>query len=459
MKYFIERKYLLISLLIVSLGLLLLSATLTERAITTNLITHDGILDISRYCFHLFPNGLYAVFLVALFLLAHAFLRWKLPQADPFILPVVALLSGIGLIMVFRLAPDLAATRNDAVTMLLNRNPDTQVARNVLALAKLGVKQIYFIALGLLVMAVPFFVSRQGFTWLSSKKYLWVLLSALLICLTMLLGDKINGKRLWLFGFQTVELVKLLMILFIAGYINERGKGIAILGRDNIMAWAQYAAPFMVMCFFGLIPLVLQGDFGPTFLLFVVFLLMFHYSGNRIFVTLLFILLIGIVGYVSYTTGYPSVVRERFDMMFDPFGRSENLSRVLWAISSGGMFGSGIGYGQPQRIPEVQSDFSFAAICEEMGFVGAFSIILAYAVLLIRCFRIAAETENPYMKTLVIGIATMIGVQVFIIIAGNLGGIPLTGITLPLVSYGGSSLIINFLMIGIVLSISQRGAK
>lgn len=459
MKRAIERKNLLVALLIVCLGLLLLSSSLAERAVNTNLVTHEGTLDISRYCFHLFPNGLYAALFVALFLIAHAFLRWRLPQADPFILPVVALLCGIGVIMAFRLAPDLAIVRNEAITTMLNRNHDAPVSRNVLILAKLGVKHIYLIAVGLLAMIAPSFVSQQGFSRLSSKKYLWVLLSALLICLTLLLGDKINGKRLWLFGFQTDELVKLLMVLFMAGYIHERGKGIAIFGRDNIRVWAQYAAPFMVMCFFGLIPMVLQGDFGPTFLLLVVFLLMFHYSGNRRLVTLLFILLIGIVGYVSYKTGYPSILHERFDMMLDPFGRSESLSRVLWAVSSGGMFGSGIGYGQPQRIAEVQSDFSFAAVCEEMGFVVAASIILAYAVLLIRCFRIAADTKNTYMKTLVIGIATMIGVQVFIIIAGNLGGIPLTGITLPLVSYGGSSLIINFLMIGIVLTISQRGTK
>jgi cell division protein FtsW (lipid II flippase) len=459
MKRIIERKYLLISLLIVSFGFMLLSLGLTERALTTNLVTNMGLLDISGYCFHLFPNGLLAAFFVAIFLLAHFILRWRLPQADPYILPAVALLCGIGCIMVFRLSPDLAIARNEVIKMLLSRNPDAQVTQNVLALAKLGVKHIYFIALGLVVMIAPSLLSQNSVTRISAKKYLWVLISAFLVFITLMLGDKINGKRLWLFGVQTGELIKLLMILFMAGYIYERGKGIAVFGRDNIRAWAQYAAPFLVMCFFGLLPLVIQRDFGPTFLFFVVFLLMFHFSGNRNIVTLIFIILVGIAGYISYKTGYPYIVRERFDMMFDPFGHSENMARVLWAISSGGMFGSGIGYGQPQRIPEVQSDFSFAAICEEIGFIGAFSVILVYVVLLIRCFRIAAGTENVYMKTLVLGIATMIGMQVFIIIAGNLGGIPLTGITLPLVSYGGSSLLVNFLMIGIVLTVSHREAK
>jgi cell division protein FtsW (lipid II flippase) len=141
-------------------------------------------------------------------------------------------------------------------------------------------------------------------------------------------------------------------------------------------------------------------------------------------------------------------------MVADPFGRSESMSRVLWAISSGGLTGSGMGYGQAHRIPEVQSDFSFVAVCEEMGFVGGFAVILAYAALIVRCLRIASAADNVYKKTLVTGIATLIGIQSFLIICGNLGGIPLTGITLPLVSYGGSALLINFLMIGIVLRIS-----
>jgi cell division protein FtsW (lipid II flippase) len=201
-------------------------------------------------------------------------------------------------------------------------------------------------------------------------------------------------------------------------------------------------------------PILIQGDLGPTFLLLTVFLLLFYYAGNRNLVTLLFIFLVALGGYVSYKTGYPHIVKDRFDMLFDPFGRSENMARVLWSISSGGIWGAGIGYGQPYRIPEVQSDFNFAAICEEIGLIGAVSLVLAYSIFVLRCFRIAANTTNIYKKTLIMGTAVLVGVQAFIIIAGNLNSIPMTGITLPFVSYGGSSMVMNFLLSGIVLKIS-----
>ena len=124
------------------------------------------------------------------------------------------------------------------------------------------------------------------------------------------------------------------------------------------------------MWLFVLIALYIQKDFGPVVLIFIVFLLMFFYAGNHNSMTLIFISLMVVVGYLSYQAGYPHIVRERFDALFDPFGNSEAMTRVLWSLSSGGWVGTGIGYGEPFRIPEVQSDFSFAAICEEMGFFG-----------------------------------------------------------------------------------------
>lgn len=459
MKRNIELRLLLVVLLIINIGFLILSSSYVDRGVSYLLKTKDGILNIAPYFLDFFPNGLYATFFVAVFLLAHIFLRWRLPEADPLLLPLTALLSGIGLLLILRLSPDLAFVRNEAIRDVLARNPEAQITDNVLSLAQLGMKYFTFLVIGILVLLASSCISNQVFSRLSSKKYIWVFLSAILILCTLFFGVKINGRRLWLFGFQTVEVVKFLMILFMAGYIYERGKGILVYGKGDFGAWAKYAAPFAVMCFFGLVPIVLQRDFGPTVLLFAVFLLIFHYAGNRWTVTLIFIMLLCIAGYASYKTGLPSVVRERFDMMADPFTRSESMSRVLWAISSGGLSGAGIGYGQAHRIPEVQSDFSFTAVCEEMGFVGGLALILAYAALIVRCLKIASATSNVYRKTLVTGIAALIGVQSFLIICGNLGGIPLTGITLPLVSYGGSALLVNFLMIGIVLRISGEEKK
>jgi len=412
-------------------------------------------MDISFYFLTFIPNAIYGPLFVLLFLGAHYYIRLKLPKSDPFILPVVALLSGIGLIVILRLSPDLAFTRNEVIQSLVTRNPDIHVKDNVLTLAKLGMKHFIFIASGLLVMLASEHVFNQKtLSWFSSKKYLWVFLASFLTILTLLFGTKINDRRLWFFGFQTVEFVKLLLVFFIAGYLYEKSKGLWISSHKGLKTWISHGGPFILMWFFALIPLFIQKDLGPTFLIFVVFLLMFHYGGNPNLVTLLFAILTIAGGYVSYKIGFPSIVGKRFEMMLDPFGRSEAMARALWSISSGGIAGSGIGFGQPWRIPQVQSDYTFVALCEEMGLIGGVIVVLGYTILIYRCFRIASETDNLYKRFLVTTVGTLIGLQAFIIICGNLGVIPMTGITLPLVSYGGSSMIINFLMMGIVIRIS-----
>lgn len=450
-----ETKFLHWVLLALSLGFLVLYLSHLARDIPPVLMTMAGKLDISLYFLTLVPNAIYGPLFVLLFLGVHYYIRIKLPRADPFILPVIAILSGIGLIVILRLSPDLAFTRNEVIQSLLSRNPDAHVKDNVLTLARLGMKHFVFIAMGLTIMIASIsFFNQRIFAWLSSKKYLWIFASALLITVTLILGTKINERRLWLFGVQTIEVVKLLIVLFIAGYLYEKGKGIRASAHKGFKGWLSYAGPFIAMCFFALIPLFIQRDFGPTFLILVVFLLMFHYGGNSGLITLFFAVIIVLGGYISYNVGFPSLLRDRLDMVLDPFGRSEAITRTLWSISSGGLFGSGVGHGQSYRIPEVQSDFTFSAICEEMGFIGGIVIILAYTILIYRCLRISSRVENAYKRLLVVSIATLFGIQAFIIILGNLGVIPMTGITLPFVSYGGSSLIMSFLMIGIVIKIS-----
>jgi cell division protein FtsW (lipid II flippase) len=201
-------------------------------------------------------------------------------------------------------------------------------------------------------------------------------------------------------------------------------------------------------------PTILQQDFGATMLLFLVCFIMLHLAGNKVYITLLVLSAIALTGWICYITDSPHVLKQRIDMFLDPFGRGEAITAVLWSISTGGIFGNGIGFGLGYRIPEVQSDFNFAAICEELGIVGGLSVMCAYVVLLQRLFRASLSTRNVYKKMLVIGIGLMFAVQSFIIIAGNLNGIPLTGITLPFVSYGGSSIIMSFVMAGIGIRIS-----
>jgi cell division protein FtsW (lipid II flippase) len=450
-----EIRYLIPILSVICMLFFLTYLSFIDKNITYLLITKDGTLDISDYFLNLFPNVIYGILFSALFLLVHLYLRIKLPEADPLILPAVALLSGIGAILLFRLSPELASSRNEAIQSILSNNPDAYVKNNVLTLAQLGMKHFIFVVIGTLVMIALINLSnKRTFSWFSSKKYFWVFLSAIFIATTLLFGKEINERRLWLFGFQTVELVKVMMLFFIAGYIYEKGKGIYTYRNTGFSLWLQYAGPFVAMWFFGLIPIFIQKDIGPTFLIFIIFLFMLYYAGTRNKVVILFLLLVVAVGCISYMIGVPSIVRERFDMLFDPFGQSESMSRALWALSSGGIFGTGIGYGQPYRIPIVQSDYNFAAICEEMGFLGGIAVVFCYVIFVHRCYRISQKTANIYKRVLVFGIAALIGLQAFTIICGNLGIIPMTGITLPFVSYGGSSMIVNFLLTGIVLKIS-----
>jgi cell division protein FtsW (lipid II flippase) len=445
----------LTSLLIVVSGMWLLQAGVMDRNVSPGFFTFEGVFYSGSVFFYVHPNALAAFFFMFIFVLSHVFIRLRLPDADPFLLPVVAILTGLGLIVMLRLSPDLAVARDEAIRFIINRMPDAHVAKSVDNFAQLGWRHLISIVLGVLVMIGSALIfTHRTISWLSSKKYLWVFCSVILVSATLQFGTLINGRRLWLFGFQTVELVKFFMILFMAGYIYEKGKGIAFFMQGSFRSWVSYSGPFIAMCFLILVPLYIQKDLGPTVLLFLTAITMLYFAGTRYVVTLFFVLLIICSASLFYETGYPPVVRERFDAFFDPFHNNEAMSRVLWAVSQGAIYGTGIGYGQPHRIPVVQSDFNFVAICEEMGFAGGLAVLLLFLLLIQRCFVITRREENLYKKTLVVGIAAMIALQMLIIVCGNVGMIPLTGITLPFMSYGGSSMLVNFFMAGILLKIS-----
>lgn len=452
-----NHKEILLALFVVSAGFLLLQQYLSQRGIAVLLYNPALPLTLDTIFQSPLPSVFYPAVFVMLFLLAHLFIRYRMPAADPYLLPVVVLLTGIGTIIILRLAPDLAAHRSDVLTSFRRHNPGAPFVDNVLLLSQLGLKHMTNVIIGVLVMLIAFTVcSRRFLTWISSKKYLCAFSAVVLIVLTLLYGEEINRRRLWLFGFQTVELVKLLMLFFIAGYLYERGRGIEIYSQGSLSSWVRYTGPYFVVFVMILLVLFLQKDLGPAFLLFVVFLLMIHVAGNRKIVTLTFFLLVFLAGFLAYKAGYPPVVRARIDAFMDPFGMSASISRVLWSLAAGGFWGVGLGYGQAYRIPEVQSDFNFTAICEELGLLGSAAVIILYLIFCYRCLVISQKVEQGFDKALLVGIGSLTMTQALIIIAGNIKVIPLTGITLPFISYGGSSLIMHFIMAGIALRISTR---
>ncbi len=451
----IELKCLFLVFAAIGIGFFLIHQHFMRHTFPIVLATISGEIEFASQFLDPLPNALYSAIFIALFLLAHFHLRSSVPEADPYILPAVAFISGIGSLMVLRLAPDLALVRNDALWSIINANAGAKVTDNVRILAQLGLSHFINLTVGVLAFLITISIfSRRFFSWMSGCRYVWVACSLLLFLATSVFGTTINGKKLWLFGFQTVELVKILVLFFVAAYLYNEGKGISAHGRSRFWKWCRYTVPYAMASILLAGPTLLQKDFGATMLLFTVCFVILHLAGNRLSATLFVIALIVLTGWTCYAMDSPHVLRERIDMFLDPFGRGEALAAVLWSISTGGIFGNGIGYGLAHRIPEVQSDFNYAAICEEMGLLGGMSILLAYAVLLQRLFNASSLNSNLYKRTLMIGIALMIAVQSFIIIAGNLNGIPLTGITLPFCSYGGSSLIVSFVMLGIAVRIS-----
>ena len=435
--------WMLLTVSLVLLGFTLAFLAFEQRDDLGIHIIAGSQIDLAKTTEMAVPNAFWGILFALIFLISHFAVKKIIPQSDPFLLPLTAFLSGIGLVMLYRLSPDIAIIRQSPF------------------LSRLFMRQLVWLVIGLAAMFFIIIVANKSFFLKASrKKYAYVLFSVLLIVLTGIFGKEINGRRLWLsigpVTIQSVEMVKIALIFFIAGYFNEK----FFIRKRNVWRFRlprlKSIGPFLLMWVLAILPVFLQQDLGPTFLLFAVFLTMF-YAGSSTYSLLSLGTLASIaVGCVCYFTHQPAIVRTRVDMWLSPFSTNEGLAQSIWAISAGGLVGSGLGKGMPHYIPVVYSDFSFAAICEELGFIGGLAILLAYLAIIHRSYLIAVNSDDRYHKLLAAGIMSMFAIQSLIIIAGVTRLIPLTGITLPFVSYGGTSIIVNFVMIGLLLRLSAQ---
>jgi len=346
------------------------------------------------------------------------------------------ILAEIGFIILLRLAPDMAAyTRKNAFLLL----PWRHMNMLVLSFAAMIV---------VIICCTPTLIAK-----LARRTYIYALLAILLIIATGIFGTEINGRKLWLkigpLNFQTVEFVKILAVLFAVGYFTERR---AFMPTEHQTSRFHYIHPHMIGPFLGtalfcILPIIFQGDLGPALLLSFLMMLIYALNNGSMLIVILGIATLAGTGYISYHFQWPSM---------DPFHYSEVLSRARWAISSGRFLGVGLGEGMSSRIPVVQSDFNFIVICEELGLVGALSVIGLYGVILWRGFHIARSQATVYQMLLTGSLTGLLGIQALIIICGNVGLLPLTGITLPFISYGGSSLLVSFIIIGVLLKLSSE---
>ncbi|MCI0394711.1 MAG: FtsW/RodA/SpoVE family cell cycle protein [Chloroflexi bacterium] len=373
---------------------------------------------------------------LAIMAVAHALLRRYRPQRDPFLLPLVGLLTGWGLILLDRLAPNF-------------------LGRQVLWLA-------LSVAAMLAVAALP-----RNLRLLRRYRYTWLTFGLLLLAATLVYGVNPSGAgaTLWLptpllgrVYFQPSELLKLLLVVFLASYFGEREQLLALNRNNGRFGPLPYLAPLLLMWGFCVLLLVWQRDLGAATLFFIVFLALLYLAtgdGRYVLGGLLLLLAAGVIGYFAF-----DVVALRVDTWWNPWPEADSrgfqIVQSLYAIAAGGVVGQGVAQGFPTFIPVVHSDFAFAAIAEEWGLVGSLSVVACFILLAHRGLRIAGRAGRPFRLYLAAGITVVFSAQTLLIMGGVTKLLPLTGVTLPFVSYGGSSLLVSSLMVGLLLYLSAE---
>lgn len=316
-----------------------------------------------------------------------------------------------------------------------------------------GAKQILWIGLGAFVFFFAYIVYYKIKFW-DKLWLLYALFSTALFLGTLIFGQRVNGSKNWIefagFGFQPSEIIKIAYVMFLGCYYSGSRT------KDLFNIHPRYVTAFFTYLF--IIFLVLQRDWGTILVLFSIYIfILYVYEDNRRFV--LFNIgsatIVALLGYM-----FLHHIQVRVNVWRDPWSDISNtgyqIAQSLFAIASGGYFGKGIGNGSPSYIPEVHTDFIYSAICEEMGVFGGAAIIILFFLLAYRCFKITIKAKNAYNKSVALGITLMFALQTFIIIGGVTKFIPLTGITVPFVSYGGSSIVVSFLSLGIIQAISAK---
>jgi cell division protein FtsW (lipid II flippase) len=365
----------------------------------------------------------------------------------------VATIGGIGLVM-------------------LNRLPQQPLGMDLLGLhLGMATTQLLWFGVGVSAMLATAIGFRDD-GMLRHYKYTWAAGGALLLLLTFLFGREVNGARLWLYlgpiGFQPGEALKVVLVIFIAGYLAEKRtlltEASGRLGPVRIPP-LPYLMPMLAIFVIVMLIVVVSRDLGTALLFMGIFLTMLFVATGRRSYVLVGLLLFVAGAFAAYQLfGH---VRIRVDNWIDPFadpsGAGYQTVQALYAFARGGVFGEGLGQGLPLisghlPIPALPTDFIFAAVAEELGLIGAVALLALAAVVVFRGLRTAMLARDDFSAMLAVGLTVSLGLQTLIIAAGNVKLIPLTGITFPFVSYGGSSLLASFVVIGLLLAISHRSA-
>ena len=390
----------------------------------------------------------------ALVLLLHISVRVLAPYADPFLLPAAVMLNLLGLVMIHRLdiADQLIARLNNTEAPI----PDSEAQFTWLILAA-----------GLAVLTLLVVRDHRR---LQRYMYLSMLVGVVLLLLPLVpgLGTTINGATLWIrvgpFTFQPSEFAKIFLTIFFAGYLVLKRDSMAVV-RTKILGLGfprgRDLGPIAVAWLVALIVLAFERDLGTALMFFGVFVVMLYVSTGRrswLVIGALLLLLGGLIGYMAF--GH---VQQRIMIWLDTWSYAQDesfqLAQGLFGLANGGLLGAGWGNGYPQLVPFAKSDFIAAALGEEIGLTGLMAIIMLYAVIIERGLRTAVSVRDAFGTLLAVGLASAMALQVFVVIGGVTRLIPLTGLTTPFLSYGGSALLANWTMIALLLRISDQARR
>lgn len=366
-------------------------------------------------------------------------------RGDEVVLPVTAALSVLGMLMIQRLHPDLAAISDGYATV---------AQRHLMYLAA---------GLALLWLVVMLSAPLRVLSWLRKYKYTWLVATLALQAATFFVGTEVYGARLWIqigpIQIQPSEIVKVTLVIFLASYLDDKRDLIGSSWRVGRLSLPPipYLLPMGIMWGASLLTLVALNDLGSALLFFGIFLTMLYLASGRFIYVGVGLVTFAAASWIAWLTFARIGIRVQnwIDPWRDPYVTGYQQVQSDYALASGGLFGTGFGQGGPTFIPEVHTDFVFSAIGEELGLLGTLAVIALYFVLVMRGYAIALRAEDGFVQLLAAGLSTSLAIQTIIIVGGVTRLIPLTGITLPFISYGGSSLITNFGIVGLLLFMSS----
>lgn len=383
---------------------------------------------------------------MGVYAIAHVAIAFLAPHADQVMLPVVALLNAVGLVVIYRL--DLAERPG---------------------YGPLAERQMLWSLVGVGLMVLTLIVIRDHKS-LSRYSYLLGLVGLILLALPLVWPQPpgYEEARIWLwlgpFSIQPGEFSKILLLIFFAQLLAQKRALFTVAGKRFLgMTFPRLRdlAPILMVWAIAILIMGISNDFGPALLLFATVLGMVYFATSRASWLFIGVGLVAVGGYAVYQVS--SKIQERVSNFIDPFADFDGIgnqpANALIGLSWGGITGTGLGYGHPELVPVAHSDYILAAIGEELGFVGIAAVLCLFAVFITRGFRTAMQARDSYGKLLASGLALTIVIQIFVVAGGVSAMMPMTGLTTPFMSAGGSSVMANYILLGLLLRISNSANR